>query len=223
MAIRVVLGCRSALTGSLLRFVMSNAGAHVVGETDRLERLGPLVRVEVPDVVVVESGPVTVELGQVLAEVAGTGVPLLLLSPDLSPEAVTTAIAAGVSGLLSHDIGPSELVTAVRAVRRREVPLDPRAAAALVEQWREMRQAKPGRAVSGWRLSPREHDVLDAMARGDTAKTIARGLGLSVKTIEHHKTRIFAKLGVRSQTEAVTVAIQWGIVGHERNRRDDAR
>jgi two-component system nitrate/nitrite response regulator NarL len=100
------------------------------------------------------------------------------------------------------------------------VPLDPRVAATLVEQWREMRGDGPDPAPTGGRLSARELDVLAGMSRGETTKGVARTLGVSVKTIENHKTRIFAKLGVRSQAEAVAVAIGRGLLAHGAGRPD---
>jgi DNA-binding NarL/FixJ family response regulator len=51
-------------------------------------------------------------------------------------------------------------------------------------------------------LTGREHEVLSLIARGLSGKQVARHLGISPKTIEHHKTRIFAKLGVPNQTAA---------------------
>ncbi|MGH2704412.1 MAG: response regulator transcription factor [Actinomycetota bacterium] len=57
------------------------------------------------------------------------------------------------------------------------------------------------------RLTPRELDVLALVARGLPGKQIARHLGISPKTVEIHKTRIFAKLGVANQTAAVSRAL----------------
>jgi len=51
-------------------------------------------------------------------------------------------------------------------------------------------------------LTGREHEILSLIARGLSGKQVARHLGISPKTIEHHKTRIFAKLGVPNQTAA---------------------
>lgn len=51
-------------------------------------------------------------------------------------------------------------------------------------------------------LTGREREILSLIARGLSGKQVARHLGISPKTIEHHKTRIFAKLGVPNQTAA---------------------
>jgi DNA-binding NarL/FixJ family response regulator len=57
------------------------------------------------------------------------------------------------------------------------------------------------------RLTPRERQVLSLVARGLAAKQVARQLNISPKTVERHKTRIFAKLNVPNQTAAVGAAL----------------
>jgi protein AroM len=59
-------------------------------------------------------------------------------------------------------------------------------------------------------LTPRERDVLSLVARGFAGKQVARHLGISPKTVEQHKTRIFSKLGVPNQAAAVSVAMGAG-------------
>jgi DNA-binding NarL/FixJ family response regulator len=56
-------------------------------------------------------------------------------------------------------------------------------------------------------LTPREREVLSLVARGLAAKQVARHLGISHKTVERHKTKIFAKLGVPNQAAAVNIAL----------------
>ena len=61
------------------------------------------------------------------------------------------------------------------------------------------------------RLTPRERQILSLVAEGLAAKQVARLLGISHKTVERHKTRIFAKLRVPNQTAAVRVALADGL------------
>jgi len=60
-----------------------------------------------------------------------------------------------------------------------------------------------GDSATPSRLTPREHEVISLAAEGLAGKQIARQLGISPKTVEQHKTKVFAKLGVRNQTAAV--------------------
>jgi DNA-binding CsgD family transcriptional regulator len=59
-------------------------------------------------------------------------------------------------------------------------------------------------------LTPRERDVLSLVARGFAGKQVAHHLGISPKTVEQHKSRIFSKLGVPNQAAAVSVAMGAG-------------
>jgi DNA-binding NarL/FixJ family response regulator len=63
----------------------------------------------------------------------------------------------------------------------------------------------PGRGAAA--LSRREREVLALVASGMPAKQVARQLGISPKTVEQHKSRIFSKLGVRNQVAAVRAAL----------------
>jgi DNA-binding NarL/FixJ family response regulator len=65
-------------------------------------------------------------------------------------------------------------------------------------------------------LSRRQHEVLNLVARGMVAKQVARQLGISEKTVEQHKARIFAKLQVPNQAAAVRLAVAHGLEGASR-------
>lgn len=62
-------------------------------------------------------------------------------------------------------------------------------------------------------LTPRELEVLDHLARGRPVKAVAGLLGITVHTVETHKRRCFAKLGVQQQTHAVALAASAGMIG----------
>jgi DNA-binding CsgD family transcriptional regulator len=59
-------------------------------------------------------------------------------------------------------------------------------------------------------LTPRERDILALVAQGFAGKQVARHLGISPKTVEQHKTRIFAKLDVPNQAAAVSAVLAPG-------------
>jgi DNA-binding CsgD family transcriptional regulator len=61
------------------------------------------------------------------------------------------------------------------------------------------------------RLTAREREIIELVARGMSGKQVARHLGISPKTVEQHKTRIFAKLGVPNQAAAVRLAVGAGM------------
>jgi DNA-binding NarL/FixJ family response regulator len=68
----------------------------------------------------------------------------------------------------------------------------------------------PSTPSSPTRLSKREREILTLVAEGMSGRQVARHLGISEKTIERHKTRMFSKLGVSNQTAAVSVVFGGG-------------
>ena len=71
---------------------------------------------------------------------------------------------------------------------------------------------KPATSTHGISLTPREDDILRLLVAGQTDPVIAAALFISVRTVEHHVARLFAKLGVHTRTAAVTAAIASGLV-----------
>lgn len=70
-----------------------------------------------------------------------------------------------------------------------------------------------GRPQLSYQLTTRERQILALAARGLAAKQMARHMGISEKTVERHKTKMFAKLGVVNQTAAVGFALAGGLAG----------
>jgi two-component system response regulator FixJ len=70
-------------------------------------------------------------------------------------------------------------------------------------------------------LSPREGEVLELLAAGMPNKAVARELGLSPRTVEVHRARLMARLGVGSLAEAVRLAVQAEL--GQRSRKDSHR
>jgi DNA-binding NarL/FixJ family response regulator len=71
-------------------------------------------------------------------------------------------------------------------------------------------QREDGKSVEA--LSPREHEVLQLMARGLQNKEIAAELVISERTVKFHVSSILGKLGAGNRTEAVTMALQQGLI-----------
>ena len=165
-----------------------------------------------PDVVVLADRIDGVPVEDVLDRVAALDAGIIVLSDDASPDRLGQLLARDISGLLSHDAGPDEVIAAICAVARGEMALNPSVLTPILQQWRRLR-AQPTQLGSRRRpvLTPRELDILAAMTDGLAAKAIAARLGVALKTVENHKIRVFEKLGVRSQAHAVTVAMAYGL------------
>lgn len=116
------------------------------------------------------------------------------------------AIEAGCSGFLTKDGTIDELLASVRAAYAGEALITPSMLMRLLPRLeRDYHQV-------GHDLSPREREVLDAMARGDSDKEIAERLTISFNTARKHVQNVIRKLGAHSKLEAVVVAVREGVV-----------
>ncbi|HEV3402602.1 MAG TPA: helix-turn-helix transcriptional regulator [Acidimicrobiales bacterium] len=82
----------------------------------------------------------------------------------------------------------------------------------------EAAEAAPPRLPGAWPagLSDREVEVLRLVARGDTSKDVARALGISAKTVQHHVAHIYTKVGVTSRAGAALFAAEHGLTEADR-------
>jgi two-component system nitrate/nitrite response regulator NarL len=213
--VRLITAHSSTFIRDVLRLSGVGRGVIVVGETRSAAELVDLCRSERPDVVYAEdSFDDGSEIQSVLVLLVATGARVIVVCDDPSPERLTRILELGASGYLRHDTSPEQVLDAVESVAGGACVLGPAATATVLDQWRRLRE--PGAmALSGGSpatLTSREQDVLEAMADGLPAKLIARRLGVALKTVENHKTRIFDKLGVRTQAQAVSLAISQGML-----------
>jgi DNA-binding NarL/FixJ family response regulator len=116
---------------------------------------------------------------------------------------ITRAVDAGATGYLLKDAPREQLFGAIRAAARGESVLSPSVATRVLGRMR---------APAEEALSPRELEILGAVARGLSNKDIGRRLYVSEATVKTHLLRVFSKLGVDDRTAAVTVALERGII-----------
>jgi DNA-binding NarL/FixJ family response regulator len=127
---------------------------------------------------------------------------LVLTTYDTDAD-ILKAIEAGATGYLLKDATRDELVRAVRAAATGASVLTPAVASRLMDRLRAPRQEA---------LSAREIEILEHVARGRTNKEIAAALFISEATVKTHLLHIFAKLDVQDRTQAVTVALDRGVL-----------
>ena len=121
-------------------------------------------------------------------------------------ERILESIQAGAQGYLLKGAPPQEIFRAVRVVADGGSLLQPSIAAKLIS--RQMRTAEP----PAEHLTDREMEVLRLLARGNRNKEIAETLVISERTVKFHVGVIFQKLGVSNRAEAVSKALQSGLV-----------
>jgi DNA-binding NarL/FixJ family response regulator len=214
MTVRVVISHRSALVRDVLRLLGVAQDVIVVGEAVGPAELVELCAGERPAVAVVEADFVGgIRAEDVLPALLATDARVIVICDDPSPERLTRILGLGASGYLRSDAAPAAVIDAIASVAAGAAVLAPAAAGAILEQWRHLRRHGGGTAGAGLPdLTARETEVLAAMADGMATKAIALRLGMALKTVENHKTRIFDKLGVPTQAAAVTYAITHGLL-----------
>jgi len=122
------------------------------------------------------------------------------------------ALHAGARAILSRLVERSEIVVAIKMVISGLAVLPRELLAALLNAGLDADETLDGNDAGRARLTPRELEVLAAMADGASNKAIARRLGISFHTAKFHVAAILAKLSADSRTEAVARAAQLGLV-----------
>jgi DNA-binding NarL/FixJ family response regulator len=138
---------------------------------------------------------------------------VLALTSVLEDASVVGAVRAGAIGYLLKDTQAEALCQAIKAAAAGQVQLTPKAAALLMQA--------VSTPQSPEELTERETEVLRLIAQGYSNKQIAGRLFITEKTTKTHVTRILAKLGVQSRTQATLYAIRTGMVSASAPGREE--
>jgi DNA-binding NarL/FixJ family response regulator len=206
--IRVVLADDHVLVRRGMRALVEQlANVEVVGEAADGREVLDLVRRIRPHVVLMDiSMPelngldATAQLRHDFPEVR-----TILLSMHADERYVARALGVGASGYVLKSADAVELELAIRAAARGESYLSPAVAHTV------MHGELPG--GNDLPLSARQREVLQLIAEGNSTKTIAAKLAVSVKTVESHRANLMQRLGIHDVPGLVRYAIRTGIVG----------
>lgn len=208
--IRVVIADDHNIVRAGLKSLLSaEAGVEVVGEAADGRAAIEAVQRTRPDVLLVDlsmPGLNGVEAVRWVRELVPAP-QVLVLSMHASPDYVRPAVRAGAAGYLVKGAGLDDLLSALKAVAAGGKFYGPEAQRALAGD------AGPDQSVdSVERLSPREREVLQRVAEGQSNKEIAAALGLSHKTVDAHRTRVMQKLDLHDAQALTRYAIRKGLV-----------
>lgn len=214
--IRVLLADDHALVRAGIRSILNGfQGIKVVAEArDGLEAL-QLIRAFRPDVALLDIA---------MPRMNGLGaldhltkefpeVRTIILSMHPNEEYVMEARRAGAAGYLLKDSPPGELERCLRAVAGGEIYYSPRVSKSVLEYQRRLRgEAAPAEASLFRKLTPRQREVLQLIAEGNTSPEIANILRIDVKTVETHRTNLMRRLDIHDVAGLTRYALRKGLI-----------
>jgi DNA-binding NarL/FixJ family response regulator len=209
--IRVVLADDHAVVRQGIRdFLEEDGSIQVLAEAGDGEKVKEMVTALLPDVAILDvrmPGATGIEVTRWI-RAQGLPVRVLILSAYDDDPFVVAALQAGANGYVLKNAEAEQITAAVRAVYHDQPALAPDIARKLMAHLSGGGQSP----TPVDQLSDREREVLQLAAVGLTNRAIGVKLSISDRTVQGHLASIYAKIGVGSRTEAVTKALQLGII-----------
>ncbi len=213
-SIRVLIADDHAILRDGVRALLAmSEDITVVGEAANGQEAVDLARRLAPDVILMDIA--MPGLGGIEATIQirkeNPEAKILVLTQYEDREYIRRFLKAGVSGYVLKKAAGSELTSAIRAVSRGGLVLDPEVAR---EAMREQSEPEAhGRSANPYdSLTDREKQVLKLVAEGHSNKEVAETLDISVKTAMSHREHIMQKLDLHSRTDLIKFALQQGVI-----------
>ena len=137
---------------------------------------------------------------------------VLVLTVHDSAQIVREIMQAGAKGYLLKSEAGKDLPTAVETVMQDQPFLTPSVTNIVLDTFLKSAPTPVATETPAVPLSARESEVIKLLAQGHSNKDVARQLGISVKTVDTHRTNLMRKIGLHSITELVRYAIRNGLV-----------
>lgn len=141
---------------------------------------------------------------------SGIDAKVVLLTMHEDPEYAIEALNAGALGYVVKHSASSELMSALEEALNGRMYVTPRVAKDVFSRLSNSKQA-PEAGARG--PTPRQREVLKLLAEGCSAKEIARRLGVSQRTVEHHKYNMMAQLRIKTTAGLIQYAVKEGLAG----------
>lgn len=212
MPIRVVIAEDQALIRMGLKaLVTTRPDVEVVGEASTGREALAIVEQLQPDIVLMDVSMPDLNGIDATAKLAEThpAVRVIIVSAHEDEVMVKRALKASARGYLLKSAKPEELDAAISSVMRGNVYFSPLVGNYLAK-WALQPPAEHDDPVS--RLSPRQREVLQLIAEGRSTKEIAFELGLSVSTIDTHRTELMRRLDIHDVAGLVRFAFTAGLL-----------
>jgi len=161
-----------------------------------------------PDVLLLDVAMPKVSGLDALARIPREATRVIVLTASIAERDLVRALRLGARGIVLKKTAGRVLVETIRRVMDGRCVIDPEVLSTAAQAVSEASQPQ----APSFRLTPREHDVLTAIAQGVTNRVVAQSLSLSIETVKHHLTSLFEKTGASTRLELVLLAIDRGLV-----------
>ncbi|OEU83295.1 MAG: DNA-binding response regulator, partial [Desulfobulbaceae bacterium C00003063] len=138
------------------------------------------------------------------------GIKILMLTMHDSQQVFYNAMVAGADGYLLKDDSGEELLIAIEKVQNGKKYISPTLTDDITDD--VFRMHRDGKKSLYQELSKREKQVLQLVVDGNTSKEMAEHLGLSPRTIDHHRSRLLKKLNKKNSVDLVNFAVRSGLI-----------
>ena len=194
--------------------VLDIPGYAVIGEANDGSQLLEMVELLSPDIVLLdismkETGGL--EALQRLKRVRPHA-KVLILSMHTDPALIMQALESGAHGYLLKDTTATELEHALEALRNNERYLSPAIAHTVINQALTRNLKQQPEVAESHNLTARQLEILRLIVRGKSTREIANGLGLSIKTVETHRSQIMKRLQIYDVAGLVLFAVREQII-----------
>jgi DNA-binding NarL/FixJ family response regulator len=204
----------SLIRAGVRALVLDIPGYAVIGEANDGSQLLEMVEQLSPDIVLLdismkETGGL--EALQRLKRVRPQS-KVLILSMHTDPVLIMQALESGAHGYLLKDTTATELEHALDALRNNERYLSPAIAHTVINQALTRNQKHQPEPADSHNLTARQLEILRLIVRGKSTREIANGLGLSIKTVETHRSQIMKRLQIYDVAGLVLFAVREQII-----------
>lgn len=212
----LIIDDHSVVRYGVRHILESEDDIEVVGELESVKGIGEALAEMKPDVVLLDLELGDTNGGDALVQLhdLAPNVRVIIYTSHDEEDRIVQAAELGVDGYLLKGSPKEEIVGAIRSVSNGGTAIEPAVAAKLMQHMNK-RSAKAEQPTV--HFSKREKQVLELLSEGKTNRDIGAALFISESTVKFHVHAILSKLDAGNRTEAVSTAVQLGLITLEKN------